>query len=99
MTGFSAPSPQVGAFPATKESQFLLPERTNQVALSGTEPFQRGGEALFQDNRMTYYAQEAYDILDDALEKMVGEMISTDPDCRTIEQLIEKHDTQLWTQA
>jgi hypothetical protein len=48
---------------------------------------------------MTYYAQEAYDILDDALEKMVGEMISTDPDCRTIDQLLEKHDTQPWTQA
>jgi hypothetical protein len=99
MSGFSAPSPPVGAFPATKESQILRPERANQGALSGTELCQRGGEALYRDNRMTYYAQEAYDILDDALEKMVGEMISTDPDCRTIDQLLEKHDTQPWTQA
>jgi hypothetical protein len=48
---------------------------------------------------MTYYAQEAYGILDDALLKMIGEMISSDPDCRSIDQSIEKHDTQPWTQA
>jgi hypothetical protein len=48
---------------------------------------------------MTYCAQEAYGILDNPLEKMVGEMVCTDANCRTIDQLIEKHDTQPWAEA
>ncbi len=35
-------------------------------------------------------------ILDDALEKMVGEVTSPDPGCRTINELIKKYDTQPW---
>ena len=53
-------------------------------------------DALYQDERMRYYAQEAYEILDDALDKMVGEVTSDDPDCQTIDQLIEKYDGQPW---
>ena len=35
-------------------------------------------------------------ILDDALKKMVGEVASPDPGCRTINELIKKYDTQPW---
>ncbi|MBA2713345.1 MAG: hypothetical protein H0U55_07305 [Rubrobacteraceae bacterium] len=53
-------------------------------------------DALYQDERMHYYAQEAYELLDDALGKMVGEVTSEDPDCNTIDQLVEKYDGQPW---
>jgi hypothetical protein len=47
---------------------------------------------VYQDDRMAYYAQEANEILDDILGKMVGEVTSTDPDCQTIDELIAKYD-------
>ena len=53
-------------------------------------------EALYQDERMRYYAQEALEILDDALDKMVGEVTLEDPDCENIDQLIDKYDGQPW---
>lgn len=53
-------------------------------------------DALYQDERMRYYAQEAYEILNDALDKMVGEVTSEDPDCENIDQLVEKYDGQPW---
>ena len=56
-------------------------------------------DALYQDERMRYYAREAYEILDDALDKMVGEVTREDPDCRTIDQLIEKYDGQPWARS
>ncbi len=56
-------------------------------------------DALYQDERMRYYAQEAHEILDDALDKMVGEVISEDPDCKTIDQLVEKYDGQPWASS
>lgn len=56
-------------------------------------------DALYQDERMAYYAQEAYEILDDALDKMVGEVILEDPDCETIDELIEKYDGQPWANS
>jgi hypothetical protein len=55
--------------------------------------------ALYQDERMVYYAREAYEILDDALDKMVGEALIEDPDCENIDQLIEKYDGQPWADS
>lgn len=55
--------------------------------------------ALYQDERMVYYAREAHEILEDALDKMVGEVTLEDPDCGTIEQLIEKYDVQPWAET
>ena len=53
-------------------------------------------DALFQDERMRYYAQEPYEILNDVLDKMVGEATSEDSDCETIDELVEKYDGHLW---
>lgn len=56
-------------------------------------------DALYQDERMRYYAQEAYEILDDALGKMVGEVTREDPDCKTIDELTDKYDGQPWADS
>ena len=53
-------------------------------------------EALYQDERMAFYAQEAQEILDDALDKMTGDVVSADPRCKTIDDLIVRYDAQPW---
>lgn len=56
-------------------------------------------EALYQDERMAFYAQEAQEILDDALDKMTGDVVPTDPECKTIDDLIVRYDAQPWTET
>lgn len=56
-------------------------------------------EALYQDGRMAFYAEEAREILDDALDKMVGEVVHTNPECEDIDDLIGRYDTQPWVDA
>lgn len=56
-------------------------------------------EALYQDERIAFYAEEAREILDDALDKMVGDVVRTNPECEDIDDLIARYDTQPWVDA
>lgn len=56
-------------------------------------------DALYQDERMVYQAREAHEIFDDALDKMVGEVLREDSECENIDWLIQKYDDQPWANS
>jgi hypothetical protein len=53
-------------------------------------------EAVYDEDRLPYLANEIADVADGVLPKVVEEATSSSPECTTIEQLIERFGRQPW---
>ena len=53
-------------------------------------------EAVYEDERLPYLADEIGDVADGVLPKVVEEATSPAPECTTIKQLIERFGQQPW---